>query len=989
MISMVKAGSITSRIDNIMPALHDAVRANSLSTIKRLLRQGADINATDEAGNTALMIAISLRHILVVNYFLECDPDLYQANNNGDIALSLAMSVSPELVKKLVIKHATESNYIEYALDDDNRTLENKLITTLLYKSKRHGWKSQDCHNLRYYLNALNPHYSNFSEANFNAYIRHQETQHRTFYGSYLSDDSDSDEENQLLLAPDVKRKQDKQASKLQQRGQLDRLFLTRASGGRGKGDFKIFKEASVTFDLKARAAISYGKHVDRDQVAQDLRSLNRLLAGGASLEEAQSQVRTRFFVAQYRGITHLTSKWNKSSRVAHRQDDEVGKAQYSSSVLSAEGIEIYKDYIQAREKIEQNKDSLEQRAQTLREILLSLREPRPCTYDRYSYTNYAYLLQNLYTQAYDDFHRLLSQDPLLQAVFFNGANPFLSTGDTPYHALKYAYGIKPYQGHEDERIRPRWQRDGRAERPYSGVTYVSLHPVTDYDQDGPLHLVHLNRNAEIKLKKELNIIAERESCFPAYLPEGRVIHKHVAKYPSFRGPYKEIYNLKYGITPAFYAKLQAKFLNAPPHSEEMTEFKKILGEWLCSYYEVKLIEKARKAAKHREGVLIYRDINGEFSLTPPIDSVNRNTTEMTEVLKSPVKVKQQVRSDMAKDAEPGVRVLEDEAEIAVIAQQMNLGEAGEFSVFAAGNSYLSIPMSLAINAIKEKRYAALQHFLSKPEFAVQLNDSFFTKQLDIASLPHMAVLQQDARALQLLLSCPQIMVVKADESFTEPTTDHNYYESLSPMALAIINGVDDMIPTLLASQRIDLSETVCRVANKDLIENLYIRPDHPTDMHYLGVVRRDGELCSITRISQISLLHLAVVHGSLELVTTLLQAGAPCNLANSTRKTPLDIALQQKKYDVATVLVIAGATLSPQSLQSIPREFRSYVANNDTEGQPRPGFIPEDIYNLLITMKPRFALIGKTSPGPQFFNSATEAESAVDALPFSELRIS
>src|SRR5690606_3619387 len=157
------------------------------------------------------------------------------------------------------------------------------------------------------------------------------------------------------------------------------------------------------------------------------------------------------------------------------------------------------------------------------------------------------------------------------------------------------------------------------SERPYSGITYTSLHPITDYDKNGPLHLISLNRNGEVRIKNELTTIAERESCFPAYIPKNRVIHKQIVKYPSFKGVYKEIYLPKYGIDKQFYYKLKELRDKAHPHSPEMTIFKKLLGEWICSFNEVRLIDIARKEAEKRGGVLVYRSVDGGFSLTPPI----------------------------------------------------------------------------------------------------------------------------------------------------------------------------------------------------------------------------------------------------------------------------------------------------------------------------------------------------------------------------------
>jgi hypothetical protein len=967
-----------------LKSLHDAVRANNLDKVKAFIEKGADINGVDGDGNTPLMLAVIAGYIPIVRYFLKQPVDLNIRNKKNYIALSLSKAVDPAITKMLIIKHVTDASDVETSLEDDTPTLINKLITTLLYKSKRKAWAELDCYNLRHYINSLDPKFTGFTQQDFEAYIRKQESSFGEFYGSYLSDDSDSDDEQDYhQQAKLTQEKIKKQSKKYQDRGQLDKLFFKKKTGDRKCGDIRPVTEGSAVFDLKERTQIHLNKHEKRDKIARDLRHLNRYLASGETLEAAQAKVETRFYCAQYRGVTHLTSKWNQASRKAHRSEDENGQAQYSASVLKEAGIDIYKNYHEARQLIGQNKDSLEVRARTLKEVLLTLREPRPCTYDNYSYVNFAYLLQNLYTQDYDGFHSLLKQDPLLQAIFSNDANPFVSTGDVPYHALKYAYGIKPYKGHEDERLRPRWKRNGRAERPYSGVVYVSLHPLEDYDNDGPLHLVSLNRTAEIRLKSELNIIPERESCFPAYIPEGRVIHKHVAKYLSFSGSYKQIYASKYGIDETFYNKLCALLKKARPHSKEMTQFKKILGEWLCSYHEVRLIDIARKAAKAKGGVLVYKDINRGFSLVPPIDSVNRNMSAMTEEIKSPVKEKQQFRRKIASSTKNSVRIIGNEADLDAITDgisELTLSSSEDFSVSGEGNGKISIQLAMAVNALKEKRYLGLQQLLSRPELASQLNKTLSTYQLLNASLMHIAVLLKDPKAMQLLLSCPHLTIQSVDETTNGNFHGVCYFEQLSPLALAIINKADELIPVMLGSHRFNLKEVVSCVVNKDLLDNLIVEPSDEDDEDFLGFGWSCRESHAIARTRKISLLHLAAEHGTLEVVNQLLAAGAPFDIPNSEHQRALNVALSNQKYDIATALIRAGASFSSRVnaeryLTNIPWKYRSHVDNTDTTRQPRPDEIPEDIYQFLIAMKHRFSIMDNDSdrftPAFTFFSPA------------------
>lgn len=526
-----------------------AILEDDLEKVKYYLAHGADINGQyGEEKDTPLMVALEEKKTDIVDYLIEEGADLTLVNAKGKTALSIAVAnntraaPSINIIIALIKWLAIEARYIDDKETDSLPILINKLITSLLYESNRHGWDSKNCLELRTYISYLNPIFKDQDKDYFDYFIQWQETQNKTFYGSHESDDSDSAEENSFRQNNNEKEKKQLHlaATVYMSRAQIEKLTYQRTTK---KGEFKPFKDASTTFDLSARTTIHYGQQVNQTKLQRDLNHLNLLLKRKASIEDALTELKktipevTQFFVAEYRGITHLTTKWNQSSRKAHRDDDsEMGKAQYSASVMAAANLNFFRQYAQAKAELAANPEEMTQKSALLREILLTMREARPYSYKGYTYNNLAYLLQNIYTQDYAGFHELIKTHPILKHLLLNDANPFFSMGDIPYHAEKYAHGIKPYKGFESYRLRPRWRNDGRAERPYSGVVYASLHPLTDFTQEGPLHLISLNRAAEIKLDSELLTIPERESCFPALLPEDRIFFKHKAKYPSFKG---------------------------------------------------------------------------------------------------------------------------------------------------------------------------------------------------------------------------------------------------------------------------------------------------------------------------------------------------------------------------------------------------------------------------------------------------------------------
>jgi hypothetical protein len=792
-----------------------------------------------------------------------------------------------------IIKYVIANHYIELteAEKKSDRIVINKILTTLLYESKRHGWNAAHCVVLRNFVIELDQRFKGKVSLYFENYLSKQEEEHHTFYGSYLSDDSDSEEERDFLTKPDKEKDGVlRDASEYQKRAQIDAITLKARSGDKARGELKTHVEhASAIFDLDARMRIHHGQQVDEMKMKRDLASLNRLLGKGHTLEDAMKELSadaakrgeqfTSFLVAEYRGVAYQTTKWNKPSRMAHRRDrDEIGKRQYSASVYQAAGVSLFRRYDEAKQKLVQQPSLFDNPAEELKEILLTFREPRPYTYGGYSYSNLAFLLQNIYTQDYDGFHDLIAKDPNLKSMLLNDANPFFSMGDTPYHACKYAYGIKYYKGHKDDRLRPKWRHDGKAERPYSGVVYVSLHPLSDFTSNGPLHLITLNREAEIKCASELTTIAERESCFPAYLQEDRVIDKHIAKYPSFKGNYKKIYQYKYGLTEALYNKFKQKFAETNPHTDENRAVKKLLGEWLCSFQEVKMIDVARRAAELRGGVLIYRDIKGRFSLTPPIDSINRNTAKMTEEIRTPVKQKQKLRTVRTKSTTI-VPVLDDNR-VSQILDSIGKSDSTEdvesASVLHEGNQGMSLPLSLMLNALKNQRYRALKKFVTLPAFQEAINETFQTDRLIGATLVHLAASLDDVQALQILAGCQNChLSATTEENGNVKKESFEYFEELTAFHLAIMRGCNRAALFLSEHERNDASAVCSRVDNKHLFNHENFQEpegegEDEEDEDFLGAANLDGSVFAIRRYGAISALDLAKAHHNDELTKAL-----------------------------------------------------------------------------------------------------------------------
>ncbi|EHL31320.1 ankyrin repeat domain-containing protein [Legionella drancourtii] len=978
-------------------AIFTAISCNDLKKVQELIDDGVDINCRGEYLTTPLMLAVTKNRPDIVNYLIKNGADPYLIMSDGEDALwgARELNVSSEIFLALIKKIAVDKRYIEVDDNDNIETITNKLITTLLYKSNRHNWNGSLCSEIRKFIGDLKPDFAMQEKAFFDTYISHKETEENNFFGSYLSDNSDSEDEEYFGgLDEEEQTKRTAPAKLFIQRGQIEKITYQKKTGDKQKGDLKSIKSGSELFDLKSRTKIHYPLTTFPTLEAH-LHLLNQKLATGISIKKAIQELEantpnfTRFFVAEYRGITYQTTKWNQSSRKSHRKDQsEIAKPLYSNSVMAASGLRFFRCHTEALAAMESQKKSVDANAKLVHELLLTLREPKAYTYKKYSYNSLAHVLQNIYTEDYDGFHHLIKKHPVLKDLFLNDLNPFISMGDTPYHAEKYAHGIKPYKGHESFRLRPRWQANGRAERPYSGVVYASLHPLTDFTRKGPLHVVSLNRNAEIKLQDELLIVAERESCFPSYLPENRVFYKHIAKYPSFSGNYKSIYLIKYGLTEVIYNKFKEKLAHSRPHTKEMGDFKKLLGEWLCSFHEVKSIELARQEAEKRGGILIYRDVNGGFCLTPPIDSVNRNSNEMTTQIKTPVKLKQQSRASHS----PGgsdigfLNELFDDLEISSDKYGISILEK---------NSSLSMAFSLMLNAVSNKYHLALQHFLTKPNFNQEINKTFQCERLEHASLLHLAVLANNIRAVELLLENDTFDPnLTASETTDSDLHENRFYEELTPLHLALLEGRRNIALKLIQNERINISMRAAYVVNKDLLGDVILLPnqeyddfgnpirelpkDHPQyDPDDLGVAWRFRGTWPITRYRGNSALHLAVTHDWPEVINALIDRGIDIDASNPEGTTALDLALRDKKYMLAAQLIRHKASLSYSIslkciLEEIDIDSRRYIL--DSTKPINKMNISNELFELLMAVKEMH---------PQFleFDEENEARTGFNAM--------
>lgn len=106
--------------------LFDAIRYDDIPAVDTALRMGADLHATDENGNTALMEAAYNGHDGILEYLLQKGADVNAANDFKSTALGVAVFRNEIACVKTLLRHKA-------TVDAENDFGETPLIYTAMY----------------------------------------------------------------------------------------------------------------------------------------------------------------------------------------------------------------------------------------------------------------------------------------------------------------------------------------------------------------------------------------------------------------------------------------------------------------------------------------------------------------------------------------------------------------------------------------------------------------------------------------------------------------------------------------------------------------------------------------------------------------------------------------------------------------------------------------------------------------------------------------
>lgn len=489
------------------------------------------------------------------------------------------------------------------------------------------------------------------AEAELQAFIKRQQKKQERYFGDDLSDNSDSDDERTYLDAVAKgnielasKKKKYRQIEKLQTphfwlKAQLDtprnaglKKKVTGVVSEIKKGmkkeaqlkKLKGFVTNTLNKDLQSRGEITYSDRKEQKEAKALIAEIN---AAAPEDREALIKRSKPILILGTRGINYMTDRWNAKARRYHRDVEEAGQPQFSEAVLKTLPYDYYTelgpdhDYHTDRAAML----DLQQEALRLDTFFQSLHASGPCI-DRsasrgdnpYLFDSVGDCLQDHFSNGVDNHLAELAEKREDYPDYWgtklkNAFNTGLAIGSRPYHALKYALGLKVYYPRS---MVPRYWCDGTLEYPHVGKVYLSLHPLAEIlAKSGQNNLSMMDRWAQVSIGDQIS--PEKELSFLAFLPGDRIFYQFVAKFPSFNGAWKNIYKIKYGLDRNTYEAFQYLISITLPETPFRNDVITLLSEWLCSYHEVLLIELARDQAKSCGAILAYVDRDGKLTLTP------------------------------------------------------------------------------------------------------------------------------------------------------------------------------------------------------------------------------------------------------------------------------------------------------------------------------------------------------------------------------------
>lgn len=191
---------------------------------------------------------------------------------------------------------------------------------------------------------------------------------------------------------------------------------------------------------------------------------------------------------------------------------------------------------------------------------------------------------------------------------------PHFAASDLPYHALRYAGGLKPVESLVESRRWPEYTSTGKPSHPILGKIFIGLFSLQQYDQHRFVHVStslgyeHLGRY----------IAPERETSITGAVQDGRLFFEGIVWAPDFSRAHSATLQKEFGFTEAQWqrhAAMAKKKLDVT-NKADVKEFDAMFAK-VFEHQQQHLLLAAQDRAIACGGHLIFAHDKNTFALEP------------------------------------------------------------------------------------------------------------------------------------------------------------------------------------------------------------------------------------------------------------------------------------------------------------------------------------------------------------------------------------
>lgn len=364
----------------------------------------------------------------------------------------------------------------------------------------------------------------------------------------------------------------------------------------------------------------------NQEKDSQNNTKLNKIIVEINKKIEAEEPVDLSkyppLFIVNYRGVHYFNQFFDQTKRRATRSlihNHQFHHSIYSSAVYELANLAVG-EIIDTPEKKLAIANARKQLQASFRNI-----ETVPASENAWWGKDRAHDLAihqhyHRYVNAYEEFRKESAEKRHeVYKYFKNTKNPYISTADSPRHAILYALGGKATMEHGC--LRPRYIK-GRAKHPKTGYVQIIFHQLHEISNKKPLFLSSLHAANKIDINSR--VLNERETTYKTSISGRHVAYTKSIRFPAFNKPYHEkFHKKKYGLEKRSYDAFKKVLTNSSSTTTTLLDT-------LTNHYETQLENKAHQLARKAGGYIVYMGLDGRLAsvLTTTLDiSTVRNNT--------------------------------------------------------------------------------------------------------------------------------------------------------------------------------------------------------------------------------------------------------------------------------------------------------------------------------------------------------------------------